>query len=132
MPETTGSGQLTQASDRDYFLTESVDLAETTRPKTPKVTNIVALGNLNTTINLRSLAVYGINVVYKDCEKSLWMEIRGENKSKARVFESGKIVVVGCKSEELARISGKWYTNLIRRANKKCMKLQHKGLMRLC
>lgn len=89
-----------------------------TRPPEPKVTNIVATADLNTRINLRSLATWGKNVEYIAGENSCCMRVRGGRglNTAARIFATGRMTVVGAKSEKLSEEAVKNYTKMVKRA----------------
>ena len=68
-----------------------------------RLTNIVASGNLNTQIDLHRLAVMGKNIEYTPKRLAAAIIRKRDPKSTALVFNSGKIIVTGVKSEDESR-----------------------------
>eukprot|EP01126_Amoeba_proteus_P044245 TRINITY_DN4908_c0_g1_i4.p1 TRINITY_DN4908_c0_g1~~TRINITY_DN4908_c0_g1_i4.p1 ORF type:complete len:184 (+),score=35.00 TRINITY_DN4908_c0_g1_i4:47-598(+) len=80
---------------------------------TPVLQNIVATVSMETELDLKEIALKARNAEYNPRRfAAVIMRIR-EPKTTALIFSSGKMVITGAKSEELARNAGRRYAKII-------------------
>jgi len=76
----------------------------------------VATANLQSTLNLREIALKAKNSEYNPKRfAAVIMRIREPDKSTALIFSSGKMVCTGAKSEELSRTAARSYSKTIKK-----------------
>ncbi|KAK4454187.1 TATA-box-binding protein [Podospora aff. communis PSN243] len=81
----------------------------------PQIQNVVATVNLDCRLDLQAISQHARNVEYSRKKfHALIMRIR-EPRTTTLVFASGKMVITGAKSEELARLAGKKHARLIQK-----------------
>jgi transcription initiation factor TFIID TATA-box-binding protein len=102
-------------NEKRYFKASDLD---------PKILNIVATANLNSTLDLRNIAIRTKNAEYNPKRFSaVVMRIRDPAKSTALVFNSGKMVCTGSKSEEASYLAVRSYAKTIKRVGHESVKL---------
>lgn len=90
-----------------------VNPAATTHGIVPVVQNIVATVNLGCKLELKNIALHARNAEFNPKRFSaVIMRIR-EPRTTALIFESGKMVVTGAKSEPDSRLAGRKYARII-------------------
>mmetsp|Transcript_36187 Transcript_36187/g.84569 ORF Transcript_36187/g.84569 Transcript_36187/m.84569 type:complete len:175 (-) Transcript_36187:10-534(-) len=83
----------------------------------PVLQNLVATCNLAVELDLKTIAMHVRNTEYNPKRFSgLICRIR-EPKTTALIFKSGKVVVMGAKSEEEARLSARKYARIIQKVD---------------
>jgi len=81
----------------------------------PTLQNIVATVNLETRLDLKTIALHARNAEYNPKRfAAVIMRIR-EPKTTALIFASGKMVVTGAKSEEQSRLAARKYARIIQK-----------------
>ena len=85
----------------------------------PVVTNVVATASLNTKVDLRTLAVFGHNVKYNNKNSYAVCRMHHPVTTIARVYQSGKITILGAPSVEDASNAMRQYAKMIRWAAKR-------------
>jgi transcription initiation factor TFIID TATA-box-binding protein len=82
---------------------------------TPTIQNVVATVTLGTRLELKTIALQARNAEYNPKRFSaVIMRIR-EPKTTALIFASGKMVVTGAKSEDLARLAARNFSRIIQK-----------------
>jgi hypothetical protein len=81
----------------------------------PVVQNIVSTVNLGVKLDLKTIALKARNAEYNPRRfAAVIMRIR-EPKTTALIFSSGKMVVTGAKSEEMARMASRKYARIVQK-----------------
>jgi len=81
----------------------------------PQLQNIVATVNLDTKLDLKTIALHARNAEFNPKRfAAVIMRIR-EPKTTALIFGSGKMVVTGAKSEEQSRLAARKYARIIQK-----------------
>jgi len=94
---------------------ESIDLSQHPSGIVPTLQNIVATVNLDTELDLKNIALHARNAEYNPKRfAAVIMRIR-DPKTTALIFGTGKIVVTGAKSENLAKHAARKYARIIQK-----------------
>ena len=81
----------------------------------PQIQNVVATCNLDCRLDLKVIAQHGRNIEYRPNKfHALIMRIR-EPRTTSLVFSSGRMVITGAKSEQLARLAARRHTRVIQK-----------------
>ncbi|KAJ3049050.1 TATA-box-binding protein [Rhizophlyctis rosea] len=81
----------------------------------PTLQNIVATVNLDTKLDLKTIALHARNAEYNPKRfAAVIMRIR-DPKTTALIFASGKMVVTGAKSEEASKLAARKYARIIQK-----------------
>jgi transcription initiation factor TFIID TATA-box-binding protein len=81
----------------------------------PTIQNIVSTANLGCKLDLRRIALRARNCEYKPRRfAAVIMRIR-EPRTTALIFESGKLVVTGAKSEDASRLAARKYARIVQK-----------------
>eukprot|EP00158_Paraphelidium_tribonemae_P002362 Partr_v1_DN25304_c0_g1_i5_m21784 putative TATA box binding protein len=81
----------------------------------PALQNIVATVNLDTRLDLKTIALHARNAEYNPKRfAAVIMRIR-DPKTTALIFASGKMVVTGAKSEDLSKLAARKYARIIQK-----------------
>ncbi|PTB43844.1 hypothetical protein M441DRAFT_453341 [Trichoderma asperellum CBS 433.97] len=81
----------------------------------PTLHNIVATFNLNCRLDLKTIALYARNAEYNPKRFTAVIMRIHEPKTTALIFASGKIIVVGAKSEEDSKLASRKYARIIQK-----------------
>lgn len=91
----------------------AVDLTKHPSGIVPTLQNIVATANLDTRLDLKSIALHARNAEYNPKRfAAVIMRIR-DPKTTALIFASGKMVCTGAKSEQDSRLAARKYAKII-------------------
>lgn len=105
-----GNADKTQANG-----TEEVDREKHPSGIIPTLQNIVATINLGCKLQLKTIALHARNAEYNPKRfAAVIMRLR-DPKTTALIFASGKVVITGAKSEELARLAGRKYARIVQK-----------------
>ncbi|KAG5457068.1 MAG: hypothetical protein BJ554DRAFT_3015 [Olpidium bornovanus] len=93
----------------------TVELETVTGGILPTLQNIVATVNLETPLDLKTIALHARNAEYNPKRfAAVIMRIR-EPKTTALIFASGKMVVTGAKSEDDSRLAARKYARIVQK-----------------
>lgn len=93
----------------------AVDLSVHPSGIVPTLQNIVATVNLDTKLDLKTIALTARNAEYNPKRfAAVIMRIR-DPKTTALIFASGKMVVTGAKSEQMGRLAARKYARIIQK-----------------
>jgi len=95
--------------------TDPAALAASTHGILPNIQNVVSTINLGTRLDLKQIAMSARNAEYNPKRfAAVIMRIR-EPKTTALIFSSGKLVVTGAKSEDMAKLAARRYARIVQK-----------------
>eukprot|EP00730_Choanoeca_flexa_P017117 TRINITY_DN8200_c0_g1_i4.p2 TRINITY_DN8200_c0_g1~~TRINITY_DN8200_c0_g1_i4.p2 ORF type:complete len:205 (+),score=39.00 TRINITY_DN8200_c0_g1_i4:108-722(+) len=95
-------------------LPASTDTATKTSGITPTIENIVATGHFEGKIDLERVSKKALNTQYNPKRfAACIIRLKGQNKATALLFNSGKMVIMGAKSEQIAKNACDRFSDMI-------------------
>ncbi|MCL7024983.1 hypothetical protein MKW94_011988 [Papaver nudicaule] len=99
----------------DQDTESSIDLNKHPSGIVPKIQNIVSTVNLDCKLNLKQIALKARNAEYNPRRFAAVIMRLKDPKTTALIFQSGKLVITGAKTEALSKLAARKYARVVQK-----------------